>query len=89
MNESILSAVYQADVALRNDISLSKGGQYDIRVRQGMFGRIIVDPCHGEQYKPYVDMRMVYPSLHHFFHDWQPKQLLHEKPMNLFGGNHA
>jgi hypothetical protein len=86
MNESILKATYHGEVPLAGDISLNVGSEYDIRVRQGLFGRIFVTPCHGYAFKPYVDMTMKYPSLHHFFHDWQPKQLLHETKHIYFGG---
>lgn len=79
-----LSAVFHDGVVKRftgrDAISLVKGNSYNIMVRQSWFGRIIVDPCHGYEWRPYVDMTMVYPDLHHFLHDWEPKTLHH--PLN-------
>lgn len=83
MNESLMRAVYHDDTTKGPGtmVDLTRGHEYTIRVRQGMFGRIFVDPCHGFDNKPYVDMTMRYPSLHHFFHDWQPRALLHDKKL--------
>lgn len=83
--ESYLSAVYHDGVSKeligRQSVDLVKGQSYNICVRQGRFGRIIVDPCHGYEWKFYHDMTMKYPSLHHFLHDWEPRTLHHP-----FGG---
>ena len=88
--ENYLTAVYHDGVDKRligrQSVELVKGNTYSIMVRQGMFGRIIVDPCHGHEWKPYADMTMRYPSLHHFLHDWEPRTLHH--PFS-FNGGHA
>lgn len=76
-----LDAVYHdgvnKDLIGRQSVDLVKGHQYNIEVEQGWFGKIIVNPCHGYEWKHYADMTMVYPSLHHFLHDWEPRTLHH------------
>lgn len=78
---SHLAAVYHdgMDKRLlgRQSVDLVKGDSYNIEVEQGWFGKIIVNPCHGFEWKHYHDMTMVYPSLHHFLHDWEPRTLHH------------
>lgn len=84
---SHLTAVYHdgcsKDLIGAQSVDLAKGHEYSIEVRQGWFGNIIVNPCHGHEWKPYADMQMRYPSLHHFLHDWEPRTLHH--PFS-FGG---
>lgn len=66
----------------RATVVLVKGNTYPIEVRQSWFGRIIVTPCHGYEWKHYADMDMIYPDLHHFLHDWEPITLHHPDNLN-------
>lgn len=79
--ENHMTAVYHdgvnKELVGRQTVDLVKGHTYSLEVRQGWFGKIIVNPCHGHDWKHYVDMQMIYPSLHHFLHDWQPVTLHH------------
>ncbi len=73
-----MSAVYHANnqVFVRPpELDLANGNTYEIEVTQKMFGRIQVQAVHGFEHKPIDGSRMIYPSLFHFFKDWEPKQV--------------
>lgn len=77
-----MSAVYHANNIHFNrvaEIDLTRGNTYEIEVRQKMFGRIQVQAVHGYEHKPIEGSMIVYPSLFHFFKDWEPRQVA-ERP---------
>lgn len=73
-----MSATYHAQNQVFNrvaEIDLAKGNSYEIEVRQKMFGRIQIQVVHGYEHKPIEGSIIIYPTLFHFFKDWEPKQI--------------
>lgn len=58
------------------EVEFTKDHDYNIQVKQGWFGTIIVSPC-GPDWQVHKGMDVTYPSLHHFFHDWDIKEMVH------------
>lgn len=59
------------------EVEFIKNHTYNIQVRQGWFGTIVVTPCGDTDWKPHKGMDITYPSLHHFLHDWTQKTMKH------------
>jgi hypothetical protein len=69
------------------EIDFTKGHQYQIEIRQRMFGRIQIQAVHGYENKPLEGTRVIYPDLFHFFKDWEPVQVAGAP--GHFGGIHG
>jgi len=57
-------------------LPIARGATYTIRIRQKMFGRIQVQPMRDDDpSRELVGAQITYPTLFHFFQDWEPKQV--------------
>ncbi len=59
-----------------------KGNIYPLEVRQGLFGSLQITPCHGYEWKPFMEYRHGFRDLHSFLHAWKITSLEHP---NAFG----
>lgn len=73
-----LSAIYHGKnqvFKIAPEVDFAKNNQYELEVRQAMFGRIEINVVRGFHNKHVAGTRTLYPSMFHFFLDWEPKQL--------------
>lgn len=78
------NCLIQAQYHGHSDSYFVGGNIYNLVVTQGWFGRLIITPTHGFDYKPYHDMHEVYGNLAEFLKHWRVEKLISDQAGRIY-----